>query len=494
MGRLLGITTVLMALGSVPGTANAGDLWGSIYFSMNSTTGQYAGGLSWSYDSHTGARRGARQACSEQGGIGCREIAWFRNACGAIAVGQRDYGAGWGNSLSAARRISIAKCQKSAANCRIIEARCAKQDQQPREGADQVARRKIQSALAAQGFNSGPSDGKFGPRTRAAIKAWQRANGYTPTGRLTRKQTRALKTARTPSVRVDIQPGTPSGLQGGIAVSDPKMGINSDERLVWAFGWTDGTSSEALLLAGSSCRRAGGVRCTSSSRGKNFVEDGGCLSIAIGDTRGYGTGGSRTTAVAENNARVSCSMNDTGCRIIETQCAGKKVRFVDADTRKTTPTRAAKAVAVVLDPRCDSRTSNDSSGCWKELDNRKGCYVFLITTNELTPKARYSWSGSCAGSVAIGEGTLVTKFPPEDSFFNSDGKGTFSNGKMDGRWVQNFAAGEMAGKVYDSYAYRQEGSFSKGKPVGQWFIYSRAVKCWMATANEHGILVGGGKC
>ena len=39
-------------------------------------------------------------------------------------------------------------------------------------------RRQIQKALAARGFDVGPADGSFGPRTRDAIYAWQR--GYMP--------------------------------------------------------------------------------------------------------------------------------------------------------------------------------------------------------------------------------------------------------------------------------------------------------------------------
>ena len=49
-------------------------------------------------------------------------------------------------------------------------------------------RRRVQSALAAQGFDPGPADGVFGPRTRRAIQAWQASNGYAATGALTGAQ------------------------------------------------------------------------------------------------------------------------------------------------------------------------------------------------------------------------------------------------------------------------------------------------------------------
>ncbi len=42
-----------------------------------------------------------------------------------------------------------------------------------------------QRALTAQGFDTNGADGRIGPDTRAAVKAWQKANGVTPDGYLT---------------------------------------------------------------------------------------------------------------------------------------------------------------------------------------------------------------------------------------------------------------------------------------------------------------------
>ena len=57
---------------------------------------------------------------------------------------------------------------------------------------DSGERRRIQEALARAGFDPGPADGKFGPRTRRAIEAWQQANGHAATGKLTSGQVEAL--------------------------------------------------------------------------------------------------------------------------------------------------------------------------------------------------------------------------------------------------------------------------------------------------------------
>ena len=60
-------------------------------------------------------------------------------------------------------------------------------------GLDRDARRRIQAALAARGFDPGAPDGIFGPRTRAAIRAWQAdAGADRPTGYLSRADVDAL--------------------------------------------------------------------------------------------------------------------------------------------------------------------------------------------------------------------------------------------------------------------------------------------------------------
>jgi peptidoglycan hydrolase-like protein with peptidoglycan-binding domain len=44
--------------------------------------------------------------------------------------------------------------------------------------------RKLQEALKAKGNDPGPIDGRMGPKTRAALKAFQEANGLKATGQL----------------------------------------------------------------------------------------------------------------------------------------------------------------------------------------------------------------------------------------------------------------------------------------------------------------------
>ena len=104
---------------------------------------------------------------------------------------------------------------------------------------DSSERRRIQEALAAAGFDPGPADGQFGPRTRRAIQAWQQANGYAPTGELTSQQVEALL--------ADAAPLEPFGPNWIIAENQrcqlynpsPKPG----ETITWSGDCVDGKAS-----------------------------------------------------------------------------------------------------------------------------------------------------------------------------------------------------------------------------------------------------------
>ena len=72
------------------------------------------------------ARRSAVEECGRRGGGGsCREAGWFRNACGAIAIGDANgYGTGWGENTGEAESSALSRCRSANSNCRVAMSRC----------------------------------------------------------------------------------------------------------------------------------------------------------------------------------------------------------------------------------------------------------------------------------------------------------------------------------------------------------------------------------
>lgn len=71
------------------------------------------------------------------------------------------------------------------------------------QGAGSPAVAALQRALTWRGYDPGPPDGLDGPRTRAAVRAWQQDQGLPPTGRLSGRETAEL--TGWPSIRVETR-------------------------------------------------------------------------------------------------------------------------------------------------------------------------------------------------------------------------------------------------------------------------------------------------
>ena len=77
-------------------------------------------------------------------------------------------------------------------------------------GLDRTTRRQLQRGLQAAGFSPGAADGLFGPRTRAAIRSWQRSRSEQPTGYLDAASAAALQPVGSASA------GQPSGARADL--------------------------------------------------------------------------------------------------------------------------------------------------------------------------------------------------------------------------------------------------------------------------------------
>ena len=110
-------------------TGSTDPLHGSIAFSQDDD-GAYAWGIAWSFDSAAGAQSEALGQCREYGGRQCAQAGWFREACGALAIGSvNGYGTGWGATTAEAERDALAQCRAVNDDCRIEVARCSQSEQ-----------------------------------------------------------------------------------------------------------------------------------------------------------------------------------------------------------------------------------------------------------------------------------------------------------------------------------------------------------------------------
>ena len=219
--RLFAALAVVLVATMASMQAQAQNRYGSIAFSQQGGSG-YHWGFTWDFESREVARNRSIAGCRSEGGRNCSEIFWFRNTCGALAIGGGNgWGTGGGETTFKAQRGALEKCRAKNRDCRIAVSRCAKASTKvattgrslssakvssaaaQRKVATrdepkltQAGRRQIQQALAASGFNPGGADGVFGPKTRAALRTWQAANGYSATGRLTSEQLRILQSGK----------------------------------------------------------------------------------------------------------------------------------------------------------------------------------------------------------------------------------------------------------------------------------------------------------
>jgi hypothetical protein len=102
-----------VALWLFPAVAHAQDNYGAIAYS--SSTGRY--GYSYDFGSQAEAENYAISKC---GRSDCVVKVWFKNACGALAVGRRG-ALGWGlaGSRGSAEGRALSECQSRTSGCSV---------------------------------------------------------------------------------------------------------------------------------------------------------------------------------------------------------------------------------------------------------------------------------------------------------------------------------------------------------------------------------------
>ncbi len=109
-----------LAVTLVAAEAAARNYYGAISYSQRTRSHGY----SYDYGSRASAEQSAYNKCSQYGG-GCKIAVWFRNACGALAVGQDGgWGSGWNANRPGAEAAALNSCNSVSYGCRVIRWVC----------------------------------------------------------------------------------------------------------------------------------------------------------------------------------------------------------------------------------------------------------------------------------------------------------------------------------------------------------------------------------
>jgi Domain of unknown function (DUF4189) len=82
-----------------------------------------AHGWAYDYPSRQAAERRALALCGRHA-EDCIVPVWFRNACGALAVGSDGYGSGWGPSRKSAEGQAVQSCRRYSGGCAVVRWVC----------------------------------------------------------------------------------------------------------------------------------------------------------------------------------------------------------------------------------------------------------------------------------------------------------------------------------------------------------------------------------
>lgn len=94
------------------------------YFGAFAVAPNGAYGVSWDYPTQNQAINAALRNCRQRA-QGCRYALWFRNACGALAMNNRNaWATAWGNSRGRAERTALNRCNNKWGNCYIRHWAC----------------------------------------------------------------------------------------------------------------------------------------------------------------------------------------------------------------------------------------------------------------------------------------------------------------------------------------------------------------------------------
>ncbi len=247
------------------------------------------------------------------------------------------------------------------------------------------------------------------------------------------------------------------------------------------FGDVDGVYYTDVAENREACRQAVQRKIYLCSQNTSFVSNTldrkypGCLPIFRDQSRGcadhfrseaYKCQGSGPVRIADFTG-FACTVTKT---VVEE--GGEPERGTGAGREQQPQTRGSAASP---SPKCAA--VGKGAKCWQEIANRRGCYIFVSSYHpSLKPP---TWSGACAGGIAVGRGTEVWISHGASNEYT----GTLVRGKRHGRWVVRWPrdGAAMEGRYLDGKRH--------GRWVGRWPDGTCSSDTW-----SHGKLVERSKC
>ena len=138
--------------------------------------------------------------------------------------------------------------------------------------------------------------------------------------------------------------------------------------------------------------------------------------------------------------------------------------------------QVAGAVSELPSPLCSESTAEH--GCWMEVSNQPGCYMW-ITSEHSTVTISVTWSGRCTNSRASGTGDMEWVYDPKKTDWGSvSGFGSYVAGKQQGDWILHFPGGDSEGPYVNGVRHGywivndptgvMEGPYVNGERHGNW--------------------------
>ena len=279
---------------------------------------------------------------------------------------------------------------------------------------------EAQELLAASGYDPGPADGLWGPRTGRAVQSFLADAGLSLADILTMQALRALRGAAG-----DERSRAPDGTVP--SMREPVSGADDA-----GFSAVDVLEAQlALAKLGYDPGPADGYWGPMTGEAVQSFLAGAGLSLA--DVLAMRTLGAVQDAASSGRAG-------------DTPKVSRQSR-ADPTAAPPEPGAAPEGLADTGPPQPQCAEMPRPSACWMEFENIAGCYMWLEKVGPEVTVLSAAWHGACSGGKASGPGTRQVKvrFLIDGESLEGEGleSGTFADGKAHGRWVSLDDGGGM---------------------------------------------------